>query len=298
MEDRPVRTLPPAGAIQDEREIEAVMNVLRSGNLFIGENVARFEDEVSTLLGKNRGVMVNSGSSALLLAIGLLDLEPGDEIITSVLTFSTDVAPMVQQQLVPVFVDVEPDTFQIDVNRIPEMIGPRTRAILAPNLMGNCPRLGCHPGHRRRARAQGDRGFLRCAGHPAAGHPDRHPQRHQRHQLRHLPLAHLRGQRRHGGHGRPRNARQVPHPAALGTALGVVPVRLPAGAGNPLGSAGGWHHVRPDLHLRRHRLQPRAVGAGGGLRAGATNQAPGVQRPPPPCLRPLQTTCWSTTPTR
>jgi len=139
MEDRPVRTLPPAGAIQDEREIEAVMNVLRSGNLQIGENVARFEDEVSTILGKERGAMVNSGSSALLLAIGLLDLAPGDEIITSVLTFSTDVAPMVQLGLVPVFVDVEPDTFQIDVDRIPEMIGPRTKAILTPNLMGNCP---------------------------------------------------------------------------------------------------------------------------------------------------------------
>ena len=139
MENRPVRTLPPAGAIQDEREIEAVMAVLRSGNLAIGENVARFEDEVSTVLGKERGVMVNSGSSALLLAIGLLDLEPGDEIITSVLTFSTDVAPMVQLGLVPVFVDVEPDTFQIDVSRIPEMIGPRTKAIMTPNLMGNCP---------------------------------------------------------------------------------------------------------------------------------------------------------------
>lgn len=139
MEERHIRTLPPAGAIQDEREIEAVMNVLRSGNLFIGENVARFENEVSTLLGKEHGVMVNSGSSALLLAVGLLDLEPGDEVITSVLTFSTDVSSIVQQGLIPVFVDVEPDTFQIDVNRIPEMIGPRTKAIMTPNLMGNCP---------------------------------------------------------------------------------------------------------------------------------------------------------------
>ena len=139
MANQPVRTLPPAGAIQDEREIEAVLEVLRSGDLNIGENVARFEDEVSTVLGKELGVMVNSGSSALLLGIGLLDLEPGDEIITSVLTFSTDVSSIIQLGLVPVFVDVEPDTFQIDVNRIPEMIGPRTKAIMTPNLMGNCP---------------------------------------------------------------------------------------------------------------------------------------------------------------
>ena len=83
--------------------------------------------------------MVNSGTSALWLAVDLLGCEPGDEVITSPLTFSSDVAPLVRSQIVPVFVDVEPDTYQIDVERIEEMIGPRTRAILAPNLVGNCP---------------------------------------------------------------------------------------------------------------------------------------------------------------
>jgi CDP-6-deoxy-D-xylo-4-hexulose-3-dehydrase len=83
--------------------------------------------------------MVNSGSSALYLAVELLALEPGDEIVTSAVTFSTDVAPMVRSQLVPVFVDVEPDTYQIDVEAIEAAIGPRTKAILVPNLIGNCP---------------------------------------------------------------------------------------------------------------------------------------------------------------
>lgn len=83
--------------------------------------------------------MVNSGTSALRLAIDLLHAEPGDEVITSVVTFSSDVAPLVQSGLVPTFVDVEPDSYQLDVDAIPEMIGPRTRAILAPNLVGNCP---------------------------------------------------------------------------------------------------------------------------------------------------------------
>jgi CDP-6-deoxy-D-xylo-4-hexulose-3-dehydrase len=83
--------------------------------------------------------MVNSGTSALWLAVDLLGCGPGDEVITSPLTFSSDVAPLVRSQIVPVFVDVEPDTYQIDVERIEEMIGPRTRAILAPNLVGNCP---------------------------------------------------------------------------------------------------------------------------------------------------------------
>lgn len=129
--------LPPAGAIHDEREIEAVLAVLRGGQLDIGPAVAEFEQRGAELLAKQHGVMVNSGSSALRLAIDLLRLEPGDEIITSPLTFSTDIAPMVQSGFIPVFVDVDPSTYQIDTTKIAEMIGPRTRAILVPNLCGN-----------------------------------------------------------------------------------------------------------------------------------------------------------------
>jgi Predicted pyridoxal phosphate-dependent enzyme apparently involved in regulation of cell wall biogenesis len=83
--------------------------------------------------------MVNSGSSALKLAVELLALEPGDEIVTAAVTFGTDIAPIVQAGLVPVFVDVDPSTYQVDATRIEEMIGPRTKAILMPNLVGNCP---------------------------------------------------------------------------------------------------------------------------------------------------------------
>src|SRR5436305_10504842 len=97
------------------------------------------EERIAALFGKRRGVMCNSGSSALYLAIEVLDLEPGDEIVTSAVTFSTDIAPMIRKGIVPAFVDVTPDTFQIDVDGIEAMIGPRTRAILAPNLIGNAP---------------------------------------------------------------------------------------------------------------------------------------------------------------
>lgn len=130
-----------AGSVHDEEEIEAVLRVLRGGPtaLRIGRNVKEMERLVAESFGKRRGVMVNSGSSALYLAVELLGLDPGDEIITSAVTFSTDVAPMVRAGLVPVFVDVEPDTYQIDVAQIESAIGPRTRAILAPNLIGNCP---------------------------------------------------------------------------------------------------------------------------------------------------------------
>jgi CDP-6-deoxy-D-xylo-4-hexulose-3-dehydrase len=135
------RRIDYAGSVHDEREIAAVVEVLRGGPtaLRIGRNVKAMEARVAALFGKRRGVMCNSGSSALYLAVEVLGLEPGDEVVTSAVTFSTDVAPLVRGGLVPAFVDVTPDTFQIDVDGIEEMIGPRTRAILAPNLIGNAP---------------------------------------------------------------------------------------------------------------------------------------------------------------
>jgi CDP-6-deoxy-D-xylo-4-hexulose-3-dehydrase len=135
------RRIDYAGSVHDEEEIEAVVGVLRGGPtaLRIGKNVKAMEAAVAALFGKQKGIMCNSGSSALYLAVELIGAEPGDEIVTSTLTFSTDIAPIVRAGLVPAFIDVEPDTYQIDIDRIEEMITPRTRAILTPNLIGNCP---------------------------------------------------------------------------------------------------------------------------------------------------------------
>jgi CDP-6-deoxy-D-xylo-4-hexulose-3-dehydrase len=135
------RRIDYAGSVHDDREIDAVVQVLRGGPtaMRIGKNVKAMERRVADLFEKKRGVMCNSGSSALYLAYEAIDLQPGEEIITSSVTFSTDVAPVIRKGAVPVFVDVTPDTFQIDVNRIEEMISAKTRAILAPNLIGNCP---------------------------------------------------------------------------------------------------------------------------------------------------------------
>ena len=141
MSTLPDRRIEYAGSVHDEREVEAVLEVLRGGPtaLRIGKNVRRMEQRVAELFAKRKGVMVNSGSSALYLAIEVLDLEPGDEIVTAAVTFSTDIAPMVRKGIVPAFVDVTPDTYQIDVDAIEEMITPRTKAILTPNLIGNAP---------------------------------------------------------------------------------------------------------------------------------------------------------------
>lgn len=129
-----------AASVHDDAEIDAVVEVLRDERgLWVGRRVKEMERQVAALFGKQAGAMCNSGSSALYLAVELLDLAPGREVITCALTFSTDVAPLVRAGLVPVFVDVEPDTFNVDVARIEELITPATGAILMPNLIGNAP---------------------------------------------------------------------------------------------------------------------------------------------------------------
>jgi CDP-4-dehydro-6-deoxyglucose reductase, E1 len=130
-----------SSSVHDQAEIDAVVEVLKSGpqGLWPGRRVAAMEREVAALFGKARGVMCNSGSSGLYLALELLDLPPGAEVITTALTFSTDVAPLLRAGLVPVFVDVEPDTFCVDVAKVEALITPHTRAMLIPNLIGNAP---------------------------------------------------------------------------------------------------------------------------------------------------------------
>lgn len=130
-----------AGSVHDEDEVQACLAVLRSGSMAfrIGKSVRNFEEQVAALFGKSFGVAVNSGSSALYLAVELLDLPAGAEVLTSVLTFSTDVAPLIRAGLVPAFVDVEPNTYNVDVDALESMIGPNTAAILIPNLIGNAP---------------------------------------------------------------------------------------------------------------------------------------------------------------
>jgi len=138
MTDRRALPVGGVGPVPDEDEIEAVAEALRSG-IDVGPRVEEFEGRGAELLGKRHAVMVNSGTSALQLAVDLLGCEPGDEVISSALTFSADIAPLARAGIVTALVDVEPDTFQIDVERVEEMVGPRTKAILAPNLVGNCP---------------------------------------------------------------------------------------------------------------------------------------------------------------
>src|SRR3954468_13195806 len=130
-----------SASVHDEAEIAAVVEVLRSGpqGLWPGRRVTAMEREVATLFGKARGVMCNSGSSALYLALELLRLPRGAEVVTCALTFSTDIAPIVRGGWVPAFVDVEPDTYCVDVDALEAAVTEATGALLFPNLIGNAP---------------------------------------------------------------------------------------------------------------------------------------------------------------
>jgi len=125
----------------DHEEIKFVVNALENNsfNLVGGLYTKDFESKISKLFGKKYGIMVNSGSSANLLALSSLNLKKGSEVITPCLNFSTTVSPLLQLDLIPNFVDIELRTLNIDTNLIEEAINKNTSAIMVPNLMGNLP---------------------------------------------------------------------------------------------------------------------------------------------------------------
>ncbi len=131
-----------AEAVYGQSEIDAVVKVLKNPKkIGAGELVGEFENKISRLFGKKYGVMVNSGSSANLIALEALNLPRGSEIITPILTFGTTLSPIIQKGLIPVFVDVKPGTYIIDPDKIEPMITKKTRALMIPSLMGNIPDL-------------------------------------------------------------------------------------------------------------------------------------------------------------
>ncbi len=126
-------------AIYDNKEIAATLRVLKrnSLNLIDGPSVKKLEEKIAKLFGKKYGLMVNSGSSANLLALSSFNLKKGSEIITPSLTFSTTVSPIYQLGYVPHFIGVEENKFLSDINQIEKCINKKTAAIMLPNLLGN-----------------------------------------------------------------------------------------------------------------------------------------------------------------
>ena len=137
--------VPVSGRVFDADEVLNLVDASLDFWLTTGRYAAQFEREFARFMGVRNATLCNSGSSANLLAVcaltsrKLLDrrLVPGDEVITVAAGFPTTVNPIVLNRLVPVFVDVDLPTYNIDVSQLEAAVGPRTRAIIAAHTLGN-----------------------------------------------------------------------------------------------------------------------------------------------------------------
>ena len=125
-----------AKTVYGQEEVDAVVKCL-SESTQMGNYSREFESKIAELFDKKHCLYVNSGSSALYIGVEAFQFPEGSEVITPALTFSTSVGCLVKNDLIPVFVDVEPLSYNIDVSKIESQITDNTVAILAPNLMGN-----------------------------------------------------------------------------------------------------------------------------------------------------------------
>nr|AFV71321.1 PyrC10 [Streptomyces rugosporus] len=140
-----VTPLLPAGAVLDEEDRVALVEAALDLKVTSGGSTTRFERAMARYLGLRKAHLVNSGSSANLLALTALTsplledraLRPGDEVITVAAGFPTTVNPILQNGLVPVFVDIELGTYNTTPERIERAIGPRTKAIMVAHALGN-----------------------------------------------------------------------------------------------------------------------------------------------------------------
>lgn len=140
-----VSALPCAGRVFDAEELVHLVDAALDFWLTAGRYADRFERELAALVGVRYALLVNSGSSANLVALSCLTspklgnrrLGPGDEVITVAAGFPTTVNPIIQNRLVPVFVDVHIPTYNIDVTQLQAALSDRTRAIMVAHTLGN-----------------------------------------------------------------------------------------------------------------------------------------------------------------
>jgi perosamine synthetase len=129
--------IPPARPVIGEAEIEAAVRVLRSGMVVQGPEVAAFEAEFSELVGGRHCVAVNSGTSALHLAMLALGIGTGDEVIVPSFSFAASANAVRLVGAEPIFVDIEPGSFCLDPDAVATAITPRTVAIMPVHLYGH-----------------------------------------------------------------------------------------------------------------------------------------------------------------
>ena len=134
-----------AGRVYDEKEMISLVDASLDFWLTTGRYAKQFEEELAKFLGVRYCLLTNSGSSANLLAISALTspklgekrLQPGNEVITTACGFPTTLNPIIQNNLIPVFVDVELGTYNVQADKVEETISEKTKAIFIPHTLGN-----------------------------------------------------------------------------------------------------------------------------------------------------------------
>ena len=142
-------SIPYAGRVYNEKEMIALVDASLDFWLTNGRYAEQFEKGLAEFLGMKYCLLTNSGSSANLLAVSALTssklgdkrLKPGDEVITTACGFPTTLNPIIQNNLIPLFVDVELGTYNIQVDQIESAISDKTKAIIIPHTLGNPAKL-------------------------------------------------------------------------------------------------------------------------------------------------------------
>ena len=129
----------PSWPVFDQTEERALLDVLRSGKWFrgVGENVKKFEAAYAALTGAKQCLATMNGTAALFTSLNALGIEPGDEVLVPPYTFIATVNVVLRQHALPVFVDTDPETFQMDARKIEAAINNRTRCIIPVHLGGS-----------------------------------------------------------------------------------------------------------------------------------------------------------------
>jgi perosamine synthetase len=121
----------------DESDLRAVLDVLHSGRLALGPRLEQFEQAMAGYVGVRHAVAVGSGTAALHLIVRALGLGPGDQVLVPSFTFAASVNAILYEGAEPVFVDLDPDTCNLDVADLEARITPRSRAIMAVDVFGH-----------------------------------------------------------------------------------------------------------------------------------------------------------------
>lgn len=137
----PILDLRPEIEAHQDEYIEAFGRVLRSGQFILGPEVEAFEREVAAYLGVKHGIGVNSGTDALVISLRALGIGPGDEVITTPFTFFATAEAISNVGATPIFVDIDPLTFNMDPALVEPAITPRTRAIVPVHLFGQAANM-------------------------------------------------------------------------------------------------------------------------------------------------------------